>query len=201
MKLVLASNNKKKMKEMTEILGDMGIEVISQREAGADIEVEETGTTFYENARLKAAEACRVTGLASVADDSGLCVDALGGEPGVYSARYGGEGLTDTGRYELLLKNMENEEHRSAKFVSCIVCVFPDGTEITAQGECPGEILRSPRGEGGFGYDPVFYMPEKGKTMAEMTAEEKNAVSHRGCALKKFRSKLEEHFGRGETER
>ena len=193
MRLVLASNNKKKMAEMRAILSDLGIDILSQSEAGADIEVDETGSTFYENAFLKAKAACRLTGLPSVADDSGLCVDVLGGDPGVYSARYGGEGLNDTGRYELLLEKMEKEERREAKFVSSIVCVFPDGAEITAEGECTGEILRTPRGEGGFGYDPVFYVPDKMKTMAELTPEEKNVISHRAVALRKFKSELEKH--------
>ncbi|MGE4483994.1 MAG: XTP/dITP diphosphatase [Oscillospiraceae bacterium] len=194
MRLVLASNNKTKMAEMRVILSDMAIDVISQAEAGADIEAEETGSTFYENALLKAEAACRITKLPSVADDSGLCVAALGGAPGVYSARYGGEDLDDTGRYELLLKNMEREERREAKFVSSIVCVFPDGAVITAEGECRGEILRIPRGDGGFGYDPVFYISDKEKTMAELTPEEKNGISHRGMALRKFKGELEKYF-------
>lgn len=190
MKLILASNNKKKLKELREILSGFGIEVLSQSEAGIDLEVEETGSTFAENAFLKADGACKVSGEACIADDSGLVVEALGGAPGVYSARYGGEGLDDTQRYELLLKNLENEEHRDAKFVSSIACVFPDGSVISAEGECRGVITREPRGEGGFGYDPVFYMESLGKTMAEVTPEEKNAVSHRGNALRKFREEL-----------
>jgi XTP/dITP diphosphohydrolase len=117
-------------------------------------------------------------------------VDALDGAPGVYSARYGGEGLDDRGRNALLLKNMEGKENRSARFVCCICCRFPDGREITARGECPGQILEGPRGKDGFGYDPVFYMPEYGKTMAEMTPVEKNAVSHRGRALERLAAEL-----------
>ena len=190
MRLILASNNKKKLKELREILSGFGIEVLSQSEAGIDLEVDETGTTFAENAFLKADGACKASGEICIADDSGLVVEALGGAPGVYSARYGGEGLTDTERYELLLRNLENEEHRDAKFVSSIACVFPDGTVIRAEGECCGTITREPHGEGGFGYDPVFYMDSLGKTMAEVTPEEKNAVSHRGNALRKFREEL-----------
>ena len=190
MRLILASNNKKKLKELREILSGFGIEVLSQSEAGIDLEVEEIGTTFAENAFLKADGACKVSGEPCIADDSGLVVEALGGQPGVYSARYGGEGLNDTQRYELLLKNLENEEHRDAKFVSSIACVFPDGSVIRAEGECHGVITREPHGEGGFGYDPVFYMESLGKTMAEVTPEEKNAVSHRGNALRKFREEL-----------
>jgi XTP/dITP diphosphohydrolase len=186
MKFILASNNKKKLKEMRDILHSLGLEVISQSEAGLDIEVEETGKTFAENAFLKASEACRLTGMPAIADDSGLVVSALGGEPGVYSARYGGEGLGDEERYLHLLKNMEDAEQRGAKFVSAIVCVFPRGDMLSASGECRGEILRSARGRGGFGYDPVFFVPELGKTFAELGPEDKNEISHRGRALREF---------------
>jgi XTP/dITP diphosphohydrolase len=151
--------------------------------------VEETGTTFEENARLKARGASDALGLPS-SRRLRLMVDALDGAPGVYSARYGGEGLDDRGRNALLLKNMEGKENRSARFVCCICCRFPDGREITARGECPGQILEGPRGKDGFGYDPVFYMPEYGKTMAEMTPVEKNAVSHRGRALERLAAEL-----------
>lgn len=190
MRFVLASNNKKKLKELREILGAMGYEVLSQSEAGLNLEVEETGTTFAENAMLKASAACKALNMPAIADDSGLMVDALDGAPGVYSARYGGEGLDDVGRYELLLKNLENTEQRNAKFVSSIACVFPNGDVITAEGECHGEITREPIGDDGFGYDPIFYMAQFDKTMAQMTAEEKNAVSHRGKALEIFAQKL-----------
>ena len=190
MRFVLASNNARKLEELRQILSQMGHEVLSQREAGLNLTVEETGTTFEENARLKARGASDALGLPVIADDSGLMVDALDGAPGVYSARYGGEGLDDRGRNALLLKNMEGKENRSARFVCCICCRFPDGREITARGECPGQILEGPRGKDGFGYDPVFYMPEYGKTMAEMTPEEKNAVSHRGRALEHLAAEL-----------
>lgn len=190
MRFVLASNNERKLEELRQILSQMGHEVLSQREAGLNLTVEETGTTFEENARLKARGASDALGLPVIADDSGLMVDALDGAPGVYSARYGGEGLDDRGRNALLLKNMEGKENRSARFVCCICCRFPDGREITARGECPGQILEGPRGKDGFGYDPVFYMPEYGKTMAEMTPEEKNAVSHRGRALERLAAEL-----------
>lgn len=190
MRFVLASNNARKLEELRQILSQMGHEVLSQREAGLNLTVEETGTTFEENARLKARGASDALGLPVIADDSGLMVDALDGAPGVYSARYGGEGLDDRGRNALLLKNMEGKENRSARFVCCICCRFPDGREITARGECPGQILEGPRGKDGFGYDPVFYMPEYGKTMAEMTPEEKNAVSHRGRALERLAAEL-----------
>ena len=190
MKLILASNNKGKLAELKAMLSDMGIEVLSQSEAGLDLDVDETGTTFAENALLKAEAACKASGEAAVADDSGLMVDALGGAPGVYSARYGGGGLTDPEKCELLLKNLENEKLRRAKFVSSIACVFPTGEVIRAEGECCGEILREPRGENGFGYDPVFYIDSMGRTMAELSADEKNSISHRGNALKEFKVKL-----------
>jgi XTP/dITP diphosphohydrolase len=190
MRFVLASNNARKLEELRQILSQMGHEVLSQREAGLNLTVEETGTTFEENARLKARGASAALGLPVIADDSGLMVDALDGAPGVYSARYGGESLDDRGRNALLLKNMEGKENRSARFVCCICCRFPDGREITARGECPGQILEGPRGKDGFGYDPVFYMPKYGKTMAEMTPVEKNAVSHRGRALERLAAEL-----------
>ncbi len=195
MKFVLASNNGGKLREMKEILGDLGIEVLSQREAGLCIEAEENGSTFSENAMIKAAAACDALGLPAIADDSGLCVDALGGEPGIYSARYGGDGVDDKGRYRLLLKNMEGKSDRGARFVCAIACVMPGGDVIDAWGQCEGEILCAPRGDGGFGYDPVFYVPEYGRSMAELTMEEKNAVSHRGRALREFKTKLEKYLG------
>ena len=133
-------------------------------------------------------------GLPAVADDSGLQVEALGGAPGIYSARYAGENASDRDLYELLLKNMQGKENRKARFVSSIACVFPDGTRLAAEGYCEGEILTEPRGQGGFGYDPVFYVPQMGKTMAEMTGEEKNSVSHRGNALRLFKERLEEYI-------
>ena len=194
MNVVLASHNKKKIVEMRAILGELGIEVLSQADVGVDLEPEETGTTFEENARIKAEAVMRATGLPAIADDSGLVVDALDGAPGVYSARYGGEGLDDTGRWQLLLKNMEGQENRACKFVSVICCAFPDGTELMARGECPGELAYGPKGQGGFGYDPVFNLPDLGKTMAELSSEEKNRISHRGNALRNFKKELEKRF-------
>ena len=194
MKLVLASKNQKKMKEMNEILSGMGVEVCLQSDVGIDIDVEETGTTFEENSLLKARAVMEASGLPAIADDSGLCVDALNGAPGVYSARYGGEGLDDTGRYKLLLANMPRGAARTAKFVSVITCCFPNGDVLTARGECPGTIAFAPMGEGGFGYDPVFFLPKLKKTFAQLTPEEKNAISHRGKALESFQAKLEEYL-------
>ena len=191
MKAVLASHNKKKMAEMRAILGELGVEVLSQSDVGVDMEPEETGTTFEENSRIKAVAIMEATGLPAIADDSGLVVEALDGAPGVYSARYGGEGLDDTGRWQLLLKNMEGKENRACKFVSVICCAFPDGTELMARGEVHGVVAQGPKGEGGFGYDPVFWLPERNKSMAELTAEEKNQISHRGNALRVFKKELE----------
>jgi XTP/dITP diphosphohydrolase len=193
MKFVLAGQNKKKLVEMRAILSGFGIEVISQSEAGVNVEVEETGSTFEDNAILKAKAVMQATGLPAVSDDSGLAVEALGGEPGVYSARYGGaRAADDVQRYELLLENMKNVEQRGAKYVSCIAAVFPDGTTITAQGECEGSIAYEPRGDGGFGYDPIFELPD-GRRMAEIDMEEKNKISHRAKALRSFEIKLKEH--------
>ena len=194
MKLVLASKNPKKLKEMNEILSGMGVEVCLQSDVGIDIDVEETGTTFEENSLLKAKAVMEASGLPAIADDSGLCVDALNGAPGVYSARYGGEGLDDTGRYKLLLANMPRGAARTAKFVSVITCCFPGGDVLTARGECPGTIAFAPMGEGGFGYDPVFFLPKLKKTFAQLSAEEKNAISHRGRALEAFQDKLTEYL-------
>ena len=191
MKAVLASNNKKKMVEMRAILGELGVEVLSQAEVGVSIEPEENGTTFEENSRIKAVAIMEATGLPAIADDSGLVVEALDGAPGVYSARYGGEGLDDTDRWQLLLKNMEGKENRACKFVSVICCAFPDGTQLMARGEVHGVVAQGPSGEGGFGYDPIFWLPEQGKSMAELTAEEKNQISHRGNALRVFKKELE----------
>lgn len=191
MKVVLASHNQKKMVEMKAILSQMGVEVLSQAEVGVDLEPEETGTTFEENARIKAQAVMQATGLPAIADDSGLMVDALGGDPGVYSARYGGPGLDDTGRWQLLLKNMAGESNRACKFVSVICCAFPDGGEVMARGECPGILAQGPSGDGGFGYDPIFYLPQLGKTMAQLTPEEKNQISHRARALAGFQKEWE----------
>ena len=191
MKLILASNNANKLKEFRSLVEDLDIELLSQREAGCDFEVEETGTTFEENAWLKASAVTAATGIAAVADDSGLCVDALGGEPGIYSARYGlGHAASDQERYRYLLQKMESVEDRSARFVCCICCTFPDGSVIRSRGECEGEILFAPKGQNGFGYDPVFHPLCLDKSMAELTPEEKNAISHRGKALRAFLEEL-----------
>jgi XTP/dITP diphosphohydrolase len=195
MKMVLASKNQKKLRELQAILGELGMECMLEQEAGVDLEVEETGTTFEENAYLKAHAVMEATGLPAIADDSGLEVDALDGAPGVYSARYGGAACTsDADRNALLLRNLEQvpDNARTARFVSVITCCMPDGTVVSARGTCEGEILRAGRGSDGFGYDPLFYVPQEGKTFAELPAERKNAISHRGRALQAFVQKMKE---------
>ncbi len=193
-KFVLATHNAHKLQEMSAILSGLGVEVVSPGELGIAVDVEETGATFAENALLKAKAICAAANLPAIADDSGLCVDALNGGPGVYSARYGGEGLDDRGRYMLLLGSMRGQTTRAAYFACAVACVFPNGDQLTAEGRCDGAIAFAPLGEGGFGYDPVFLLPEKGKTFAQLTAEEKAAVSHRGRALKNFAEKLETYL-------
>lgn len=191
MKFVLASKNAHKLTEMQRILGELGVEVVLESDVGVDIDVEETGETFEENSLLKAKAVMEATGLPAIADDSGLCVTALAGGPGVYSARYGGEGLTDQERYQLVLQGLSGQIDRSAKFVSVVTACFPGGDVLTARGECPGTIAYAPQGENGFGYDPVFFVPTLRKTFAQMSPEEKNAISHRGKALEKFKGELE----------
>lgn len=188
MEFVLASNNQKKLREMDEILRREGCSVISMKEAGFHTDPEENGSTFEENALIKAKAAMEASGRACIADDSGLAVDGLGGAPGVRSARYC-EG-TDLDRVYFLLENMKGMEDRTARFVSCVACAFPDGTSIVVRGECPGVILEELKGEGGFGYDPVFYVPAEGYTFAEMPQERKNEISHRGAAMVKFCAEL-----------
>lgn len=194
MKFVLATQNPKKLNELQSILADLGVEVVNEASLGVKIEVEETGATFAENARLKARAVMEATGLPAIADDSGLCVDALNGAPGVYSARYGGEGLDDQGRYTLLLNALRGQTNRAAHFHTSVVCAFPNGEELTSEGDCPGTIAFVPMGEGGFGYDPVFFVPALRKTFAQLTAEEKAAISHRGNALRAFRTALETYL-------
>ena len=195
MRAVLASHNKKKMKEMREILSQLGVEVVSQSDVGVDLEPEETGATFEENARIKARAIMEATGLPAIADDSGLAVDALDGAPGVYSARYGGESMNDEDRWKLLLKNMEGKADRACRFVCVICCVLPNGEEVMSRGEVHGVVAQGPEGDGGFGYDPIFYLPERGCTMAQLAAEEKNAISHRGNALRGFQAEWERRYG------
>lgn len=193
MTFILASNNEHKLKELRRILLPLGLHVMSAKEAtSGPLEVEETGVTFEENARLKALAFMNATGLAAIGDDSGLMVDALNGEPGVYSARYAGEGASNDERIAKLLANLQGvpEEKRTARFVTAICCIFPDGREVTVRGECHGRIGFEKIGENGFGYDPVFIL-ESGKTFAQLTPEEKDKISHRGNALRKLKAALE----------
>lgn len=188
MRFVLASHNKKKLDELSAILGGLGIEVVALPDDAP--EPAEDGTTFEENARIKALAAHAHTGLPAIADDSGLEVDALGGAPGVYSARYCPG--TDNDRNLFLLKNMEHidECERQARFVCAICCVLPDGQEINVRGECEGEILTELHGTGGFGYDPLFYVREYDCTFGELSQRTKNQISHRGRALQKLANAL-----------
>lgn len=186
MKIILASNNKGKIKEMREILSSIGFEVISQSESGFNLDVEETGTTFEENSALKAKALYEKCNGCVIADDSGLEVDYLNKAPGVFSARYAGENATDRERYEKLLSELDGVpyEKRTARFV-CVICfINAKGEEHFFRGECEGHIGFEPKGENGFGYDPVFYINEK--SMAEISSEEKNIISHRALALKKL---------------
>jgi XTP/dITP diphosphohydrolase len=185
---VIATHNKNKLNELERILLPLNITPITAELA----EVEETGETFEENAFLKAKAACQQTGMPAVADDSGLMVDALDGAPGVYSARYAGEGASDLDRINKLLRELKNvpKEKRTAKFVCSVCCVYPDGRKIVSQGECNGEIAYEPQGENGFGYDPVFLV--NGKSFAQLPKEEKDLISHRGRALRKFAVELKQ---------
>ena len=194
--IVLATRNQGKVRELAEPLRAFGLRVVGL-DAFPDLpEVEETGTTFEENALLKAREVSKRTGLVAIADDSGIEVDALNGAPGVYSARYGGPGLDDVGRYRLLLENMRGQLDRRCRFVSAICCCFPNGDRVEARGECPGTLAYAPKGEDGFGYDPIFFVPALKKSFAELSPAEKNAISHRGNALTAFREKLEQYLNK-----
>lgn len=195
MKYVIATHNAHKLIELKRILEPLGIEAVTDRDLGLELpEVDETGTTFAENAYLKAASACEFTGLPAIADDSGLVVDALNGRPGVYSARYGGEEATDDDRNVLLLGEMKDvpKGQRSARFISAVCCVFPDGDVLRSEGAFEGEIAYAPAGENGFGYDPIFLVGDR--TSAEMSPAEKDAVSHRGKALAIFSAQLKTYL-------
>lgn len=186
-KLLLATNNKGKVREYRSLLKDIPLELVTLAEEGITTEVDEVGESLEENARLKAALLAAESRLLALADDSGLEVDALGGEPGRLSARYAGEGASDKDRVSYLLSRLENvpEDRRSARFRCIIALATPGGAVEYCSGECRGTITFEPRGEQNFGYDPIFYLPELGKTMAELTLEEKNRISHRGQAARK----------------
>lgn len=184
MKLAIATNNQHKLQEIRAILGDSFEELLSLKDLGIDVDVEETGTTLEENALIKARAILALSGIATLADDTGLMVDALNGAPGVYSARYAGEEHNDAKNRALLLKNLDGVKDRSAHFATVIALCYPDGKTLTASGRVNGEILLSERGTEGFGYDSLFFSTELGKTFAEATQAEKNSVSHRGRALR-----------------
>lgn len=190
MKLIIASNNSHKIGEIKKILSDKFNEILSLREAGIDHETVEDGATFMENALKKAREIAELSGQCALADDSGICVDALGGAPGIYSARFAGEHGNDEKNNALLLKKLSDKECRAAHYTAAIALVYPDGESVTAEGYMYGKIIHAPRGNGGFGYDPLFVMDGECRTVAEMTAEEKNAVSHRANALRELLRKL-----------
>lgn len=202
MKIVLASRNKKKIEELRTLLGEEleGVEILSLDDIGHIGDIEENGTTFEENALIKARVVAE-SGYIGVADDSGLVVDALGGEPGVYSARYAAKchfagDHDDEGNNQCLLYNLQNvpDEERGGAYVCAVACVFPDGREFVVRGEARGILLREYHGTGGFGYDPLFYFPQFGKTFAQVSAAEKHTVSHRGIAIRAFAKKLKENL-------
>ena len=195
MDFLIATHNMKKRAELERILKPLGINVLTADEAGVDLtDVEETGTTFEENAFLKANSGCKESGMVCVADDSGLMVDFLDGAPGVYSARFGGEHGNDKKNNEKLLSLLKDvpPEKRTARFVSCVCCCFPDGRHFTVRGECEGIIANEVHGNGGFGYDPLFLVGEK--TFGELSAEEKDKLSHRGNALRKFVEEIKNYI-------
>ena len=194
MEIAAATNNSGKAREFAEILGELGISVLTMRDLGIDIEIPETGKTFAENAMIKAKALSALCGLPVLADDSGLCVNALDGAPGLYSARFAGEGASDIELRAKLKKEMEGVADRSAFFISSVVILFPDGRSITAEGRVYGTVTEEERGSGGFGYDALFYCDEIGKTFAEATPYEKDRISHRGRALKELYKKLKEEI-------
>ncbi len=191
MKLIIASNNAHKIREIKQILGSRFEEILSLREAKIDHETVEDGTTFLENARKKATEIAEISGCCALADDSGICAHALNNEPGVYSARYAGGHGDDEANNQLLIKNLRDKDDRTAHYACAIVLAYPDGSILSAEGEMHGEVIDTPRGENGFGYDPIFFLPEYGMTSAEISPEEKNRISHRAKALNALVEKLD----------
>ncbi len=191
MKLIIASNNAHKLEEMKAILAPFFDDVQSMREAGIEHETVEDGTTFAQNAEKKAREIAELTGCCALADDSGICVDALGGAPGIYSARFAGEHGADEANNALLLEKLQGAEDRGAHFTCVVVMAWPDGRELSAEGRLYGEIAFEPAGDGGFGYDPIFYLPDRGCTDAQLPPGEKNRISHRGKALRALLEKLD----------
>ncbi len=191
-KFVIATNNAHKLREFGQIFAELGFEAVSMAQAGVSVDPEENGSTFAENAMIKARAVYDICHLPTVADDSGLCVDALDGAPGVFSARYGGEGLDDADRRALLLKNLQNKQDRGAHFTSAIACVLSDEDAFTVEGHCFGKITETEMGDGGFGYDALFLPDGYSETFGALPAEEKNKISHRGKGLQLLASKLKE---------
>lgn len=191
-RLIAATKNKGKLKEIEEILVGFPLQVASMEQAGFDIDIEENGGTFEENALIKARAVSRLSGEIVMADDSGLAVDYLDGAPGIYSSRFVGEGATDGDKNRKLLDLLQGvpAEKRTARFICAIAVVFPDGRHFTVRGACEGYIGNEPAGTNGFGYDPLLYIPEEGKTMAELASDVKNAISHRGKALRRMAEEL-----------
>ena len=196
-KIIFATGNEGKMREARLILADLGFPVLSMKEAQASCDVEENGSTFAENAAIKARAVWEQTGDIVLADDSGLVVGYLGGEPGIYSARYMGEDTSYEIKNQAIIHRLAEaeEEGRTARFVCAIAAVLPDGTELSAEGTVEGLIAHEPAGDGGFGYDPIFYLPEYGMTSAQIPIEKKNEISHRGKALEAMKAKLKSLYG------
>ena len=192
MNIIAATKNAGKIREISEIFSELGVGVVSQQDAGLDIDTEETGDSFEKNALIKARAVALLTDDIVMADDSGLCIEALDGRPGIFSARYAGENGTDRDKIQKVLTEMEDKKNRKAKFVTAVAVILPDGREFVTTGEVKGSILREPIGENGFGYDPIFYCDELEKTFAQATDEEKNSVSHRGRALRAMYKNLSE---------
>ena len=192
-RLIFATGNAHKMIEIKEILGELPVEILSMKEAGIEADIEENGSTFEENALIKAKEVCKLAGEMVLADDSGLEIDYLNGEPGIYSARYMGEDTSYRIKNKNLIDRLEGvpDEKRTARFVCAIAAAFPDGRSFVVRGTIEGIIGDEERGENGFGYDPIFYLPERGVSTAELPPEEKNSISHRGNALRKMKELLE----------
>ncbi len=191
-KILFATTNQGKLKEIKSILADFNCEIVSLKDEGIDVQVEENGRTFRENARIKAEAFAKESGLITLADDSGLAVDYMGGAPGVYSARFLGEETSYDVKNSYIIDKLKTakEEERTARFVCAICCVMPDGTVLETEGKIEGLIAHEPAGENGFGYDPIFYVPEFKKTTAELSPDEKNKISHRGRALSAMKEKL-----------
>lgn len=186
--IILATNNKSKVKEISEMMSGSDITFVSLADAGINVEVEETGTTFEENALLKAREICKLSGKPTISDDSGLEIDALDGAPGIYSSRFMGEDTSYDIKNNALIEKLENvaDPDRTARFRCCMALVLPDGREFVTEGAMEGIIAREPKGINGFGYDPILFIPEYNRTCAELSSEEKNNISHRGEALRKM---------------